>query len=384
MKILIIHNKYQSKNIGGEDIVFKNEYESLKHFIGHQNVLSYSVSNDDINKFKLIFKIWYSFKHYKIIKSIIKKNNIDLVHIHNYFPKLTPSIFKAVKSTGVKLVHTMHNYRFWCISGVFYRKGKGICEDCTKSKFGFQGIKSGCYRGSIIQSFLAQIAFWFYRETKYIDDIDKIFVLTNFQKEKLIKFGVSRDKLQLKPNSIRPNLIPLDSNLKKGYAYVGRIEENKGAFLLLDLWLKLPNRYVLTMVGSGENINLIKKKYKAKNIVFKGTVSHLETQEIINKSKYLVHPSLCYETFGLSIVESMLLGTPVIGLKIGTRLDFIKNNVNGFICSIEELRQTIIESLNYSRYLDLYKNSKTFGNKFNNENILREQIKIYDNIIKSV
>ena len=53
MKILIIHNKYQSKNIGGEDIVYKNELNALCKKLGCENVFYYEVSNDDINKFKL-------------------------------------------------------------------------------------------------------------------------------------------------------------------------------------------------------------------------------------------------------------------------------------------------------------------------------------------
>ena len=59
MKILIIHNKYQSKNIGGEDIVYKNELNALRKKLGCENVFYYEVSNDDINKFKLFFEIWF-------------------------------------------------------------------------------------------------------------------------------------------------------------------------------------------------------------------------------------------------------------------------------------------------------------------------------------
>ena len=95
MKLLIIHNKYQSNNIGGEDIVYKNELESLQKELGKDNIFSYEVSNDDISKFKLIFGIWFSFKHYNNIKKIVKERGIDLVHVHNFYPLLTPSIFKA-------------------------------------------------------------------------------------------------------------------------------------------------------------------------------------------------------------------------------------------------------------------------------------------------
>ena len=94
MKILIVHNKYQSNNVGGEDIVYQNELLSLREVLGDNNVLSYEVSNDEISKLKLLYGIWFSLKHYKNIRRIVKYNNIDIVHVHNFFPLLTPSILR--------------------------------------------------------------------------------------------------------------------------------------------------------------------------------------------------------------------------------------------------------------------------------------------------
>lgn len=84
MKLLIIHNKYQSNNICGEDIVYRNELESLQKKLGKENVFNYEVSNDDISKLKLLFEIWFSFRHYKNIKKLVQENKIDIVHIHNF------------------------------------------------------------------------------------------------------------------------------------------------------------------------------------------------------------------------------------------------------------------------------------------------------------
>lgn len=119
MKLLIIHNRYQSNNIGGEDIVYQNELESLQKKLGKENVFSYEVSNDNLSKLSLIFNIWFNKHYYKEIKKIVEENSIDLVHIHNFYPLLTPSVFKAAKDGGAKVNHTLHNYRLWCISGMF-------------------------------------------------------------------------------------------------------------------------------------------------------------------------------------------------------------------------------------------------------------------------
>jgi glycosyltransferase involved in cell wall biosynthesis len=378
MKLLIIHNKYQSNNIGGEDIVYKNELESLQDKLGEENVFSYEVSNDDISKIKLIFNIWFSNYYYKEVKKIVEENNIDLVHIHNFYPLLTPSIFKASKNTGAKVVHTLHNYRLWCISGIFYRDGYGVCELCTKSKFSLQGIFSKCFRKSMVQSVLAQLSFWYYRATKVFDNIDYFFVLTNFQKEKVESLGIDEKRLILKPNSL--NMSFAISKEKKDYVYVGRLEESKGIYELLKVWDTLDERFILTIIGGGDIEEELRSQYNKSNIIFKGKCSREETLEYISKAKYLIQPSVLYETFGLTIIEAMSFGVPVIGYDIGTRGDFIEDGMNGFLSERDDLKNVIEKSYEYYKYEEMSEQAIKTAKLYENEYIIEKQIGIYKEI----
>jgi glycosyltransferase involved in cell wall biosynthesis len=380
LKLLIIHNTYQSNNIGGEDIVYKNELRALQKKLGKENVCSYEISNDDLSKFKLIFGIWFSFKYYIKVKSIIQENEIDLVHIHNFYPLLTPSIFKASKDAGAKVIHTLHNYRLWCISGIFYRDEYGICELCTEHNFSLQGIFNKCYRRSLIQSILAQFSFWFYSVIKIFDNIDYFFVLTKFQKEKVRSLGVDEKKIILKPNGLDMTFDILEK--KDGYIYVGRLEESKGVFKLLEVWENLDEKYKLTIIGGGDIEEELREKYKKTNIIFKGKCSRDETLLSISKSKYLIQPSIWYETFGLTQIEAMSFGVPVIGFNIGTRGDFIKDGVNGFITSVDELKNTIEKSFEYHEYDTLCVKALLKAKEFSNEYVIKSQIDIYQSILE--
>jgi glycosyltransferase involved in cell wall biosynthesis len=381
MKLLIIHNKYPSNNIGGEEIVYKNELESLKERLGSENVYGYEVPTDNINKVKLIFTIWFSKKYYNEVKKILEKNSIDLVHVHNFYPLLTPSIFKAGKDGGAKVVHTLHNYRLWCISGMFYRDKIGICELCTKSKFSLQAIFNKCFRKSIIQSMLAQFTFWYYRFTKIFDNIDYFFVLTNFQKEKVKSLGIKKERIILKPNSLKMNFnINKD---RKDYIYVGRLQESKGIYELLKVWDTLEDKYILTVIGGGDQEVEIKERYNKNNIIFKGKCSREETLKYISKSKYLIQPSLLYETFGLTIIEAMSFGVPVIGFNIGTRGDFIKDEENGFLSNDSDLGEVIKKSFEYKEYEYLSKNAIKKARLYENDYVIDNQVKIYKNILEN-
>ncbi|MEY8767020.1 glycosyltransferase family 4 protein [Francisella philomiragia] len=382
MKILIVHNRYQSNNIGGEDIVYDNELKSLRELHGEDNVLAYQVSNDDISKFSLLFGIWFSRKHYRNIKKIVRDNNIDIVHVHNFFPLLTPSVFKAAKKSGAKVVHTLHNYRLWCISGILYRDGFGICELCTKSKLPIFGIKNKCYRKSRLQSLVAQAAFSFYKLFKMFKNIDYYFVLTDFQRQKVKELGILNHKIILKPNSISLAVDQHIQKTKQNYIYVGRLEESKGIFELLDTWRSLDDKFVLTVVGDSPDSDEIINKYSSKNIIFKGKCTREETLSLISQSKYLIQPALLYETFGLTIIEAMSFGVPVIGFDIGTRRDFIKNRENGFITTKNDLQRTIQNSYDYSNYELMSQNAKNTAKQYQNDYIIAKQLEIYKNILE--
>jgi len=381
MKILLVHNKYRSEFVGGEDVVFASELLALKQRLGQENVFEYTATNDQINKLGLLFSIWFSKKHYQNIYNLVKFNKIDLVHVHNFFPLLTLSIFKAAKDAGAKTINTLHNYRWWCLSGIFYRNQVGICELCAKKKFAFWGVFYRCYRKSIIQSLLAALAFYFYKLIKLEKYIDKFFVLTNFEKGKVKELGIPEKKIILKPNFAN-YVTPLPIASKQGYIYVGKLDKAKGIEKLLEIWQNLSEKYVLKIVGSGDLDKQLLKKYKKNNVIFLGKVDHQTTLEEVAKSKYLIQPSLMYETSGLTILEAIGVGVPVIGFDVGTRKDFIRDSVNGFLAKEDNLEDVIVKSFNFSNYSELSNQATKTAETFKKEKIIKEQVKIYESIIE--
>ena len=170
---------------------------------------------------------------------------------------------------------------------------------------------------------------------------------------------------------------------KHNYAYVGRLEESKGILNLLEIWDKFDEKYILTIVGGGDIEAELRRKYKKPNIIFKGKCSREETMAIVSHSKYLLQPSLWYETFGLTIIEAMSAGVPVIGYDIGTRGDFIKDGVNGFLSGPDELKSVIEKSFDYIDYDSLSKAAKESAKQYKNEYVIEKQIEIYKNILEN-
>lgn len=382
MKILVVHNGYQSHFIGGEDIVVARELAALQSHLGHENVFEYGISNDEITLKKLAKNIWGDCQHYQAIKEIVRTKQIDVVHVHNFFPLLTPSVFAAAKAAGAKVVHTLHNFRWWCLAGTFYREDKGNCEQCVGKAFALSGIMHRCYRNSFIQSAASAAAFAWYRFKAYQQYIDAYFALSHFQAAK-IRPWLHNQQVFYKPNPIEPadTLCPLTE--KKDYLFVGRLEAAKGIELLLKAWEGLPSHFRLTVIGKGEDESRLIVRYKSPQISFLGQLPHAQTLAYIAKAKYLLHTSLAYETFGLTMVEALARQTPVIGLNQGTRKEMIEHGKNGFLCEKEKLVQTILQSFMHADYEQMAKQAQISVQAFYTDTVILKQISLYHTIINA-
>ena len=202
--ILIIHNYYQIP--GGEDTVVANEKKLLEDN-GHKVIL-YTRDNGEINrmsrlkKLLLPFMTIYNPHSARDVKKIIKKEHIDIVHVHNTLNLISPSVCYAAVRCGIPVVQTVHNFRFICPGALLYRDGH-VCEDCP-GKGLMCAVKHGCYRGSKPQTLVLVISALLHRTTGIYRRMNFI-CLTEFNRQKLLL--INRKKLLIDPARVfvKPN-----------------------------------------------------------------------------------------------------------------------------------------------------------------------------------
>lgn len=345
-KILIVHNYYQVP--GGEDTVVENEKNLLLEN-GHEVVL-YTRHNDEIKskgvlgKLALPFETIFSMKTYKDVKKRIKKENIDIVHVHNTLPLVSPSVYYAARHCKVTVVQTIHNFRLLCPGATFTRENK-ICEECVEKNL-FCSIKHKCYRGSLVQSIVSALTLGFHRLIGTYNKVDGYIALTGFNKEKLMNL-VSKDKIYIKPNFVKKNGELHKGNSRDYFLFLGRIDELKGIRLLVEAWKEIDN-LKLILVGKGPLEKEIKKYIKdndIKNIEFLGFKQNNEVMNLINSARGLIVPSQWYEGFPMTIAESLSLGVPVIAGDIGNLPSIINEMENGLLFKYND-KNSLIEKIN--------------------------------------
>lgn len=380
-KVLMVHNFYQIG--GGEHTVFKNEVDLLRQH-GHE-VIEYTRNNNELkqNKLKLVllpFTTIWSWKTYNDIRRIIRDNHIDIVHCHNTFPLISPSVYYAARSMKVPVIQTVHNFRLLCPNGSFFCVGK-ICEKCNETGSFRSAVQNNCYRNSKIQTLVLVAMLKFHRWIGTYQKISYIF-LTKFNREKFSKLiDVNSEQVFIKPNFVKESNCFVNTVAKKTFVYAGRLEVNKGILSLIEMWKTLPEDFALHIFGGGTMEEHIKKEIKSnKNISFFGFKPQKEVFEDYRNAVAAIIPSECYETFGMGIPECFSMKLPVICTDIGNPGEMVKESKGGLVYPIGDLSkfQAVVKEMIEMRQVYSENAYQYYLNNLTDEKNYKELVEIYD------
>lgn len=329
MKILIAHNHYQQA--GGEDTVVSAEAKLLSDH-GHEVEL-WLADNKDLpggvsGKIKTALTTSYSAASKAIAIEKLRRFKPDVVHVHNFFPQLSPSIYDAYLNEGVPVVQTLHNYRLICPGAMLMREGK-ICEQCISGS-PYQAAWHGCYRGSKLGSLVvAHMVAQHRQQGTWQTKVNRFIALTEFAKSKFVEAGFPADKIAVKANFVIDPFQETSDTIarKRSFAlFVGRISEEKGIKTLLQAWSTLD--FPLKIAGGGPLEALLPDK---NNVIALGHQNAAEISQLMQDAAFLVLPSECYEGFPLVLVEAFAHGLPVLASRLGSMADIIEDGKTGLL-----------------------------------------------------
>jgi glycosyltransferase involved in cell wall biosynthesis len=387
MRILQVHNFYTQA--GGEDAVLSAEGTLLAN-AGH-TIYTHTVSNTTIDKRQRLSlaagTIWNQ-NQYHYLRTLIKLEKIDIVHVHNTIPQISPSVYWAARHAGAAVVQTLHNYRFICPSAVFFRS-EHVCEDCSKKVFPWPAVLHSCYRGSRGASAVLAAMLFINRCIKtYRTKIDVFIALTNFARERFIAGGLPEDRIMVKPNFILHDPGIGDSAGK--YAlFVGRLTEEKGVSTLLDAWQKFPELPTLKIAGDGPLEDIVKTAAeKNPNITYLGKQPSDTIITLMKNAGALIFPSLWYEGFPVTLAEAFATGLPVVASNLGSMKSIITPGKTGML--FDPRNSTALAEATSILFADPQKHQTmkhacrlTYLAQYTPERSLNQLMAIYDRALKS-
>jgi glycosyltransferase involved in cell wall biosynthesis len=318
--ILVIHNRYRQK--GGEDVMFEAECALLEQH-GHrvERLVSDNASIRDPATLRdhvsLGLTTVWSRDAARLVRRAVRRAKPSVVHVHNTFPLLSPSVYAACADGGVPVVQTLHNFRLVCPKATLFRDG-APCHNCVGRRLAWPGVLHGCYQDSRPRSAVVAAMLAVNGAAGSWGRVSAFIALSDFAREIFIDGGLPPDRLFVKPNFVEPD--PgghLDD--REGFLFAGRLSEEKGIATLLAAWRDLPASVRLRVIGDGALRGEVRRAAEQlPNLEYRGEAARSEVIAAMRSARAVIVPSLWYEGSPVTVIEAFGCGTPVIASDIGT------------------------------------------------------------------
>jgi len=356
--------------LGGQG---RHIYEIYKRFKNNPNfnLFIFSPSKNHLKNHIMIFpetrknplkELLYSIKLNNSLNELIRKYNIDIAHFHG----VLGGVF-LLRKLKVPVVYTAHHT---CIQQ--YKK-----------------IKKR--RLKLVSRWLLSLL-----EKKSYKIADRIIAVSDFTRRAIVNgYKIDPKKIKVIPNGVDLKKFYKDETIKKiknSLLFVGRLEKRKGIDFLVEsmpLIIKENPKVKLFIAGRGKLLQKLKQFFKKnkilQNVDFLGFISDKDLVKWYNRAELVIVPSIL-EGFGITVIEAMACGTPVIGTNVEGIKGVIENNRNGVLVEYgnkKELASQIIRLLNSSQLRGKLAREgfKTVQEKYNWDNIVKDTICLYEKIL---
>jgi len=321
VKVLVVHNAYQRR--GGEDVVVENEVALLRAR-GHE-VRTWIVSNDSIRgwlrKLMAAVAVVFSIRAYRQTVAMLREVRPDVVHVHNFFPLLSPSIFYACSRMRIPVILTLHNYRIMCPTSTLFIDGR--IEERSIAGGPWWAVRRATYRDSYVGTFMLSLMISVHRRIgTWRRKVTRFIALSEGACQRFVDWGIPESRIDIKPNFVEATVRGREPG--DAFLYVGRLSREKG----LDVLLKAVELSGGSVRVAGDGPVPIES---GRHVVPLGALSKESVEHEMSRARALVVPSVWPEMFGVVVIEAFAQGTPVIASRIGALSSLVEHGVTGLL-----------------------------------------------------
>jgi glycosyltransferase involved in cell wall biosynthesis len=334
MKVLVVHNRYRSAQPSGENNVVDREVALLRD-AGHEVAL-FERRSDDIAGRSLPGRLavpllvpWNPAVRAELAARL-RADRPDVVHVHNTFPLLSPSVLAGCADAGVPAVATLHNYTQVCPPGTLHRDGR-VCTECVGAA-PLPAVRHGCYRGSRLATLPVAVGLAANRH-RWWSGVVRFFCVSAAQRDVLVRAGMPADRMAVKHNFV-PDHGVRRAGTGEHVLYLGRLAEEKGVRLLMAAWDQLAATgglgMPLALAGAGPlEADVARWAAGRDDVRHLGLRDADGCRDLLARSAAVVAPSTWLEAFGLVVVEAMAAGVPAVAAGHGALTELVEDGVTG-------------------------------------------------------
>jgi len=281
-----------------------------------------------IDKVKVAGRLLYSSTAKRGIEAVLEEFRPDVVHLHNIYHQLSPSILQPLRALGIPAVMTLHDYKLACPTYLFLDKGQ-LCEACLGGHF-YQAVRRRCNDGSLLSSSLNALELTVHTATHAYAPVDVFACPSRFVVGKMTAAGVFPDRLRHIPHFVEGRAIDAKERPGGSVVYAGRLSREKGVDTLIDAAAKTGLRVEIAGTGpDAEAYEALARDRGADGVHFLGHLSRDELHRVIRSAAVLAVPSRCHENQPVIVLEALACGVPAVASELGGLPELIAPDVDG-------------------------------------------------------
>lgn len=355
-------------------------------------VSNLEVGNPGLKLLKHATRPIWSGEAVKQLEKLLADYKPDIAHIHLLYHHLSPSILPVLKKHNIPIVMTIEDYKLICPNYKLFTEGSP-CKRCKKYKY-WNAITHKCLKDSYTVSTYAAAEMYIHKAMQvYEKHVDTFIAISQFVQDVHVEFGHDPSKFVVIPHFIDPDFLRMIDTVepepeKEPYMlFFGRLAEEKGLDKLLKMvYIYKPDLH-LKIAGRGPMEAYLRDYIEKKGLEDKVTfLGHLEAKPLIKQIKgaqLTLYPSRFYEPFGLSPLESMAMGTPVVAFASGGIPEFVTPDVGRTVPldDIKALADAIKEVQTWNKQEVLERARKHLATKYTPEKHYQMVRAVYDNLV---
>ena len=330
-------------------------------------------------------RILWSLEAQRKFTSLVKDFGPDIIHIHNIYHQISPSILAVAKKYRIPVVMHLHDYKLVCPNYKLYTQGE-ICERCLKRRY-YQAVCHNCFRDSFFMSALVMKEMYFHHSILkiYEKSVDRFIAPSQFMKDTVVKFGQPEDKVEVLYNFVNQDQTTL-TTVKDYLLYFGRLSEEKGLPVVLRALSETKKKYKLKIAGEGpELVNLRRQVRDLKldnQVEFLGFQSGEALARTIKEAKAILMPSVWLENMPFALLEAVAAGKVVIASRTGGLPEVIVDGRTGFLFETGNSADLVkvLDDLDNHDLEVMGQAAKKAAEKFNFDSHLEKLLKIYSTL----
>jgi glycosyltransferase involved in cell wall biosynthesis len=263
------------------------------------------------------------------MRQVLKDFAPDVVHLHNVYHQLSPSVLEPLARLGIPAVMTLHDYKLACPNYQFLDHG-APCQACIDGGFR-QAVRRRCKGGSLPASALCATESWLHRRTGAYGPVSRFICPSQFLSGTMARAGVYPDRLRWVRHFVDLTQFAPKTEPGGDVVFAGRLSAEKGVDTLIAAIGRLGTA-VLHVAGEGPDgasLRALADDLAPGRVVFHGRLDKAATVALLRSAAVVAVPSRWYENQPMVVLEAMALGVPVVASDMGGLPELVEAGRNG-------------------------------------------------------